>query len=63
MRFTIDVAHLHADGTVLRITQMPPQRIGCPVRGAYTVIEAQSGSFERWGLQVGDLVELRTDDN
>ena len=24
------------------------------------VIEAEAGAFERWGLHVGDVVELRT---
>ena len=25
------------------------------------VIEAEAGAFARWGLRVGDLVEVRTD--
>jgi uncharacterized membrane protein (UPF0127 family) len=30
-----------------------------PVREARTVVEAKAGSFERWGLKVGDVVEVR----
>jgi len=26
---------------------------------ATTVVEAEAGAFERWGLKVGDQVELR----
>jgi uncharacterized protein len=62
MKFTIDVAYLNAEGLVLKVTKMPPHRIGRPVRHCHTVIEAEAGAFERWGLHAGDLVELRTDD-
>ncbi len=62
MKFAIDVAFLNSEGVVLRVTQMPPYRIGLPTRGAHTVIEAEAGAFERWDLKVGDLVELRTND-
>jgi len=62
MRFDIDVAHINAEGTVLRISHMPRYRIGVPVRNARIVVEAEHGAFERWGLSLGDLVELRTDD-
>ena len=34
MRFAIDVAHLDADGVVLRVTTMSRHRIGLPVRRA-----------------------------
>jgi len=30
-----------------------------PVWKARSVIEAEAGSFERWGLHVGDRVEIR----
>lgn len=59
MRFAIDVAYLDADGTVLKITQMRPHRVGAPVRHAHAVVEAEAGAFARWGLKVGDQVELR----
>jgi uncharacterized membrane protein (UPF0127 family) len=59
MRFALDVAYLDAQGVVIRTSHMRPMRIGPFVRGAARVVEAQAGSFERWGLHEGDVVELR----
>ena len=59
MRFAIDVAFLDRDQRVLRIVTMAPNRLGLPVLKARSVIEAEAGSFERWGLHVGDKVEIR----
>jgi len=59
MQFAIDVAYLDAEGMVLKVTHMNRNRIGTPVWKATTVVEAQAGAFERWGLKVGDQVELR----
>jgi uncharacterized membrane protein (UPF0127 family) len=61
MRFPIDVAYLDADGFVVKTIQMHRHRIGIPVWRASWVIEAEAGAFARWGLRVGDHVELRTD--
>ena len=59
MRFPIDVAFLDSDGMVVRIVRMRRQRMGLPVARARTVIEAQAGAFGRWGLHVGDVIEIR----
>ena len=59
MRFDLDVAHLDDDGLVLRTTRMNRNRVGRPVPGARTVIEATAGAFERWGLHTGDVIEIR----
>jgi len=59
MRFAIDVAYLDEQGIVVKITHMRRNRIGWPVSKARSVIEAEAGAFERWGLQVGQQVELR----
>ena len=59
MRFAIDVAYLDANGVVLKVSRLRRNRIGVPVWKASSVVEAQSGAFERWGLKVGDQVELR----
>jgi uncharacterized membrane protein (UPF0127 family) len=59
MRFAVDVAHLDGDGVVLKLATMPPWRIGVPVRAARSVVEAEAGSFERWGVGVGDTLEMR----
>ena len=59
MRFAIDVAHLDGDDVVLKVATMAPWRIGMPVAAARSVLEAEAGSFERWGLAVGDPLERR----
>jgi uncharacterized protein len=63
MRFPIDVAYLDGDGIVVKTIQMHRHRMGIPVWRACSVIEAEAGAFARWGLRVGDLVEVRIDDN
>lgn len=59
MKFAIDVAHLDSNGAVIKISHMHPHRLGTFVRQASRVVEAPSGAFERWGLRLGDVVELR----
>lgn len=59
MRFPIDVAHLAADGTVLRTTTMARNRIGRPVLHAAMVLEAEAGAFRHWELGEGQLLEVR----
>src|SRR4051812_15585605 len=60
MRFPIDVAYVDADGIVIKVASMRRHRLGSPVPKARTVVEASAGSFERWGLRVGDPIEIRT---
>jgi uncharacterized membrane protein (UPF0127 family) len=57
MRFPIDVAWLDGDLTVLRTTCMRRHRVSRPVVQARSVLEAEAGSFARWGLVVGDHLE------
>jgi len=59
MRFAIDVAHLAADGTVLRTKRMEPNRLGVPVWRSRAVVEAEAGSFARWGVRPGSVLEVR----
>ena len=59
MRFPIDVAFCDRDLVVVDVVRMVPMRMAVPRRRGRTVIEAQAGAFERWGLQVGDHLELR----
>jgi uncharacterized protein len=59
MTFAIDVAFCDKDLVVMGATTMKPWRIGLPRRGGRWVIEAEAGAFERWGLRVGDHLELR----
>ncbi len=62
MKFPIDVAFVDSDGVVMKTLQMQRNRIGIPVKHARVVIEAQAGAFARWGLHVGDVVEIREQD-
>lgn len=59
MRFPLDVAYIDRDGNVLKTLRMKPHRVGIPVRHASAVVEAEAGAFARWGLHVGDVVEIR----
>lgn len=59
MRFPLDVAYLDEKGVVVKTVQMHRHRVGAPVWRARTVVEAELGAFGRWGLHVGDVVELR----
>jgi uncharacterized membrane protein (UPF0127 family) len=62
MRFKLDVAYLDVDGVVVKTVQMARCRMGVPVPRARLVIEAKAGAFARWGLRVGDVVEIRAGD-
>ena len=59
MRFAIDVAFCDRDGFVLHTCTMPPHRVSKPVLRSQFAIEARAGSFDRWKLIPGDVVELR----
>jgi len=59
MRMTIDVAFVDALGIVRRTVTMPPNRISRPCLSAAMVVEASVGAFTRWGLRVGDQIELK----
>ena len=62
MRFPIDVAYLDDEGVVIKTMQMHRNRVGVPVWRGDQVIEAEAGAFARWGLRVGDVIEVRDDD-
>ena len=59
MRFAIDVAHLDDDLMVLAVTTMAPGRVGKWSPRAKSVVEAEAGSFRKWGLDVGMQLEIR----
>lgn len=59
MRFAIDVAFCDPDLVVLDTVSLRPHRMTRPRRRARYVVEAEAGAFERWGLRVGDKLELR----
>ncbi|CAB4363521.1 MAG: DUF192 domain-containing protein [Actinobacteria bacterium] len=59
MKFDLDIAFLDRAGFVVKVARLRRNRIGLPVWQAHTVVEAEAGAFERWGLHVGDQLELR----
>ncbi len=59
MRIPIDIAYLDASGVVVKTVAMRRHRVGAPVWKSRTVIEAEAGAFARWGLRVGDTIEVR----
>jgi uncharacterized protein len=58
MGFPIDVAFLDRQLCVVDVISLTPWRMSLPRWRARTVIEAEAGAFERWGLRVGDKLEL-----
>ena len=58
MRFAIDVAHLDWDLNVLAVETMQPHRLGRLVRGTRQILEAEAGSFEKWGLRPGSELSI-----
>ncbi|SRR5690554_2036591 len=59
MRFPIDVAFCDADGVVLRVVGLRPNRVTRVCLGARTAIEAPQGAFREWGIGPGDRLEVR----
>jgi len=59
MKFPIDVAFLSGDLTVLRVARLKPWRLSLGGRAARSAVETEAGSLERWGVRVGDQLEVR----
>jgi uncharacterized membrane protein (UPF0127 family) len=59
MRFAIDVAFVDRFGVVVRVSTLRPWRVSRIVWKSRSVIEARAGSFDRWRLRVGDVVEIK----
>ena len=59
MRFPIDVAHLDDEFCVRSTATMVPGRVGKWSPRTAAVLEAEAGSFRRWGLEVGQQLEIR----
>ncbi len=58
MRFPIDVAFLSTDLTVVRVARLKPWRVAMGGRGVRSTVQAEAGSLERWGVRVGDQLEV-----
>ena len=63
VRFPIDVAFCDEEMVVLSVVRVSPRRLAGPKRGCHVVIEAEAGSFERWGLRPGDKLEIEGRDH
>jgi uncharacterized protein len=59
MKFAVDVAFCDKEMVVVGVTRLRPWRMCVPRHRGRSVIEAQAGAFERWGLKTGDRLELR----
>jgi uncharacterized membrane protein (UPF0127 family) len=59
MKFPIDVAFLSDDLTVVRVARLKPWRVAVGGRQARSVVETEAGSLDRWGVRVGDQLEVR----
>ena len=60
MKFAIDVAFLSDDRVVVRVTRLKPWRIAHGrAHGAAARSRPRPGSLERWGVRVGDQLEVR----
>ncbi len=57
--FELDVAFCDGDLRVVDMVTMARHRLGRPRLRARSVIEARAGSFARWGVSVGDQLEVR----
>lgn len=58
MQFPIDVAFCNRELQVVAVVSMVRNRFSLPRLRSRCVIEAEAGAFERWGLKVGDRLEI-----
>lgn len=59
MKFPVDVAFLSSDLTVVRMVHLKPWRIATGGPRARSAVETEAGAFERWGVRIGDQLEVR----
>jgi len=59
VKVALDVAYLDSANAVIKMQRVKPMRIALPVARSRIVVEAAAGSFARWGLKLGDIIEVR----
>jgi uncharacterized protein len=59
MKFSLDVAFLSEDLTVVRLVRLPPGRIALPRWGVRSVLQTEAGALERWGVRESDQLVIR----
>lgn len=57
--FAFDVAFLDADRVVVATVRVARNRVALPRRGSHSVLAAEAGAFDRWGLCPGDRLEIK----
>ncbi len=59
MQFDIDMALIDPSGVVVKTMRVNRNRVTAPRLRVKTVIEAEAGAFNMWGLKIGDELEIR----
>jgi uncharacterized protein len=59
MQFELDMAFLSAELVVVQMVGVPPWRVALPRKGTRSVLQAEAGALARWGVRVGDRLEIR----
>ncbi|MFZ9795160.1 MAG: DUF192 domain-containing protein [Ilumatobacteraceae bacterium] len=59
MQCELAIAYLDDESRIVKLQRLRPMRLPLPVLAARKVVEARAGSFDRWGVRVGDIVEVR----
>jgi uncharacterized membrane protein (UPF0127 family) len=60
LAFAVDVAFCDADLKVLSTLRLHRWRVALPRLAARRLVVAEAGAFERWRLEVGDPIEVKT---
>jgi len=60
MKCAIDVLYLDNEGLVVKTEHLKPMRVAAPVGRSKTIVELPPGSIERFGVRIGDLIEVRS---
>ncbi|GLY13861.1 hypothetical protein Kisp01_08770 [Kineosporia sp. NBRC 101677] len=63
MLYALDVALLDDEATVLHVLTLRPFGLTRPRPGVRQVLEANRGSFSRWGLRVGSRITAHDNGN
>jgi uncharacterized membrane protein (UPF0127 family) len=58
-RLGLDVAWLGQDDVVMAVSRVRPFSLTLPRLRARSVLLAEAGAFSRWGLAIGDVLELK----
>ncbi len=58
MKFAIDVAFLNKEMKIIALKSLDPNRFAIPSMKTKMLLEARQGSFERWNVGIGSLIEI-----